>query len=242
MSAHNGFHHDNLNIHKDGPSHGQPPSPPPPPRHTHVPSRPPPPPPYSNSSYGPPYGSNPTYPNRRNNGSYGSQGVPPSYGYRDYNHEREFRDHRNPDHGPNHHAYPSYHSNPNSSNNSPYSTPRHHPIQNQQRQHHSQLRSSRSPPSIENYKLPKNRWIYPKKELAILSPSVLDGMPYHEEQLYRKKGIIFIISVAGLLKLNAMVIYAASVFFHRFYLRKSLKRYHHYVSIEKKKYFFHQFY
>lgn len=98
--------------------------------------------------------------------------------------------------------------------------------------HHTHDNYYSSPPRKPIlFKPKKNTWIFSAEELAYKTPSIMDGMTHGEELFNRSKGVKFIIQVASLLKLPQMVVYAASTFFHRFYLRYSMKRFHHYVSV-----------
>lgn len=86
----------------------------------------------------------------------------------------------------------------------------------------------RGPPRLT---IPKNTWLFSTEEIKANCPSVLEGMTLQEITFSISKGVNFILQVAAYLKLPQMVIYAAATFLHRFYLRYSLKKFHHYVSV-----------
>ncbi|ORY05601.1 cyclin-like protein, partial [Basidiobolus meristosporus CBS 931.73] len=60
------------------------------------------------------------------------------------------------------------------------------------------------------------------------TPSANDGIPYEKEVADRAKGCTFIVSVGMGLKLPQLTLATATVYFHRFYLRRSLKEFHYY--------------
>src|SRR4051794_6262621 len=66
-----------------------------------------------------------------------------------------------------------------------------------------------------------NQWLFTDAELAH-TPSVLDGLSVAEERFRRAKGVNFIIQAGILLKLPQLTLMTASVFFHRFYMRRSM--------------------
>lgn len=66
-----------------------------------------------------------------------------------------------------------------------------------------------------------SQWLFAESELAY-TPSVLDGLPVVEERCRRAKGVNFILQAGILLKLPMVTIGTASVFFHRFYMRRSM--------------------
>jgi hypothetical protein len=78
-----------------------------------------------------------------------------------------------------------------------------------------------------------NQWFFTQEEI-ISSPSILDGLPPTEERLRRAKGVNFIYQAGILLELPQITLYVAGVFFHRFYMRRSMveekQGIHHYVS------------
>lgn len=80
-----------------------------------------------------------------------------------------------------------------------------------------------------------SQWLFTDAEL-LSSPSILDGLDPAEERCRRAKGVNFILQVGMLLKLPQITLAVASVFFHRFYMRRSLcvehspqMALHHYV-------------
>jgi len=72
-----------------------------------------------------------------------------------------------------------------------------------------------------------SQWYYTKQDL-LKTPSVLDGYDLEREKVERLKGCTFINSVGMALKLPQITLASAAIFFHRFYMRQSLKRYHYY--------------
>ncbi|KAI8629403.1 cyclin-like protein [Xylariaceae sp. FL1651] len=66
-----------------------------------------------------------------------------------------------------------------------------------------------------------NQWFFTQDEI-ISSPSILDGLPPAEERLRRAKGVNFIYQAGILLELPQITLYVAGVFFHRFYMRRSM--------------------
>ncbi|WBW74385.1 P-TEFB associated cyclin, cyclin T Pch1 [Schizosaccharomyces osmophilus] len=72
-----------------------------------------------------------------------------------------------------------------------------------------------------------SQWIIRKEDLEY-TPSALDGIPLVQEQIQRSKGCNFIINVGLRLKLPQITLATANAYFHRFYLRFSLKDYHYY--------------
>lgn len=74
----------------------------------------------------------------------------------------------------------------------------------------------------------KNSWLYSAQELTTLTPSVKEGVPSKVEMIQRSKGVNFIVQVGSHLNLPQMTVNAASTFLHRFYLRYSLNKFHHY--------------
>ncbi|KAI0204757.1 cyclin-like protein [Astrocystis sublimbata] len=66
-----------------------------------------------------------------------------------------------------------------------------------------------------------SQWFFTQDEV-LSSPSVLDGLPPAEERLRRAKGVNFIYQAGILLELPQITLYVAGVFFHRFYMRRSM--------------------
>ncbi|EPX70452.1 P-TEFB associated cyclin [Schizosaccharomyces octosporus yFS286] len=72
-----------------------------------------------------------------------------------------------------------------------------------------------------------SQWIIKKEDLEY-TPSALDGIPLVQEEIQRSKGCNFIINVGLRLKSPQITLATANAYFHRFYLRFSLKDYHYY--------------
>ncbi|KAI0969954.1 cyclin-like protein [Xylaria arbuscula] len=66
-----------------------------------------------------------------------------------------------------------------------------------------------------------NQWFFTQDEI-LSSPSILEGLPPAEERLRRAKGVNFIYQAGILLELPQLTLYVAGVFFHRFYMRRSM--------------------
>ncbi|KAI0815898.1 cyclin-like protein [Xylaria sp. FL0064] len=66
-----------------------------------------------------------------------------------------------------------------------------------------------------------NQWYFTQDEV-LSSPSILEGLPPAEERLRRAKGVNFIYQAGILLELPQITLYVAGVFFHRFYMRRSM--------------------
>jgi hypothetical protein len=73
------------------------------------------------------------------------------------------------------------------------------------------------------------QWLFTKSEL-LLTPSIQGGMTSEQEKATRTKGVQLIQDVGTKLRLHQATIATAAMFFHRFYMRKSLVDFHHYVS------------
>ncbi|KAJ2900168.1 Cyclin pch1 [Zalerion maritima] len=67
----------------------------------------------------------------------------------------------------------------------------------------------------------RKQWIFTNNEI-ISSPSVLDGLSPAEERLRRAKGVNFIYQAGVKLDLPQVTLWVAGVFFHRFYMRRSM--------------------
>lgn len=80
-----------------------------------------------------------------------------------------------------------------------------------------------------------SQWIFTDDEI-LSTPSILDGLTAVDERCRRAKGVNFITQAGILLKLPQLTLAVASVFFHRFYMRKSLVPerggIHQYVSLQ----------
>lgn len=79
-----------------------------------------------------------------------------------------------------------------------------------------------------SYEDVNNQWIFTNEELIKYTPSRFDGFSYEEEKSIRSKAINFISSMGASLRVVQVAIASASVLFHRFYMRRSLKDVHHY--------------
>ncbi|KAK6958259.1 hypothetical protein Daesc_001056 [Daldinia eschscholtzii] len=66
-----------------------------------------------------------------------------------------------------------------------------------------------------------NQWHFTQDEV-LSSPSILDGLSPQEERLRRAKGVNFIYQAGILLELPQTTLYVAGVFFHRFFMRRSM--------------------
>ncbi|KAI9314612.1 cyclin-like protein [Dichotomocladium elegans] len=72
-----------------------------------------------------------------------------------------------------------------------------------------------------------DQWYFSKAEL-LESPSILEGMSFKEMEYDRSKGCLYLLAVAAKLNLPQLVVATACTFFHRFYMRHSMKRFHVY--------------
>ncbi|KAJ9157435.1 Cyclin pch1 [Pleurostoma richardsiae] len=66
-----------------------------------------------------------------------------------------------------------------------------------------------------------NQWFFTSDEVAS-TPSIAEGLPPAEERLRRAKGVNFIYQAGVLLDLPQITLWVAGVFFHRFYMRRSM--------------------
>ncbi|PQE12357.1 cyclin-K protein [Rutstroemia sp. NJR-2017a BVV2] len=66
-----------------------------------------------------------------------------------------------------------------------------------------------------------NQWIFTDAEIDS-SPSILDGLSPAEERYRRTRGVAFISAVCNLLQIPQVTLSAASLLFHRFFMRKSM--------------------
>ncbi|RUS23158.1 hypothetical protein BC937DRAFT_91845 [Endogone sp. FLAS-F59071] len=71
------------------------------------------------------------------------------------------------------------------------------------------------------------QWYF-KKEDLLRTPSIHSGYTYEQEKIDRAKGCSFILTVGMTLKLPQVTLATATVFLHRFYMRRSLKDYNYY--------------
>ena len=67
----------------------------------------------------------------------------------------------------------------------------------------------------------QGQWLFAPSELK-RTPSILDGMPFAQEQANRSKGVNFVTQVGILLKLPQLTLATASVYLHRFFTRHSM--------------------
>ncbi|KAF4594665.1 cyclin [Ophiocordyceps camponoti-floridani] len=65
------------------------------------------------------------------------------------------------------------------------------------------------------------QWSFTPEEVSS-SPSIIHGMPPAEERLRRAKGVNFIYQAGVVLDLPQITLWVAGVFFHRFFMRKSM--------------------
>jgi len=96
---------------------------------------------------------------------------------------------------------------------------------------------SPAPPALPDEVLMavESQWIFTESEL-LRSPSILDGLTPEKERENRSKGVNFILQVGIMLKLPQITLATASVFLHRFYMRRSMvdapgKPGYHYYSM-----------
>jgi protein BUR2 len=61
------------------------------------------------------------------------------------------------------------------------------------------------------------------------TPSIKEGMSPKDEKTNRTKGVNLIDSIGQKLRLHQVTIATAAMFFHRFYMRCTMQRFHHYV-------------
>lgn len=91
---------------------------------------------------------------------------------------------------------------------------------------------SPSPPTPAAPGTMASQWFFTQDEV-LSSPSILDGLPPTEERLRRAKGVNFIYQAGIILELPQITLFVAGVFFHRFYMRRSMVEekggIHHYV-------------
>ncbi|XP_046914270.2 cyclin K [Dermatophagoides farinae] len=72
-------------------------------------------------------------------------------------------------------------------------------------------------------------WYYDKSELK-RTPSILDGISYEKERMYRNEGARFILNAGLQMKLRYDTLATGVVYFHRFYMRHSFKVFPRYVT------------
>ncbi|KAI8972346.1 cyclin-like protein [Pilobolus umbonatus] len=74
------------------------------------------------------------------------------------------------------------------------------------------------------------QWYFTKEELHD-TPSIVDGIPFEQEQMDRIKGCHYLLAVGAKLNLYCspqLVVVTATTFFHRFFMRQSMRRFHVY--------------
>ncbi|KAI7861229.1 cyclin-like protein, partial [Spinellus fusiger] len=72
-----------------------------------------------------------------------------------------------------------------------------------------------------------DQWLFTKEEL-LDTPSILDGVTHEQEQMDRTKGCHYLLAVGAKLNLPQLVLVTATTFFHRFFMRQSIRRFHVY--------------
>ncbi|KAG2198354.1 hypothetical protein INT46_008232 [Mucor plumbeus] len=71
------------------------------------------------------------------------------------------------------------------------------------------------------------QWYFTKEEIQD-TPTILDGKSFEQEQIDRIKGCHYLLSVGAKLNLPQLVVVTATTYFHRFFMRQSMVRYHVY--------------
>ncbi|KAI9253151.1 cyclin-like protein [Sporodiniella umbellata] len=72
-----------------------------------------------------------------------------------------------------------------------------------------------------------DQWLFTKEDL-LDTPSIRDGVPIQQEILNRVKGCHYLLAVGAKLNLPQLVVVTAITFFHRFFMRQSMKSFHVY--------------
>ncbi|KAL0080702.1 cyclin-like protein [Phycomyces blakesleeanus] len=72
-----------------------------------------------------------------------------------------------------------------------------------------------------------DQWFFTKEEL-LDTPSIIDGLSFEQEQMDRTKGCHYLLAVGAKLNLPQLVLVTATTFFHRFFMRQSMRRFHVY--------------
>ncbi|KAI8381579.1 cyclin-like protein [Radiomyces spectabilis] len=72
-----------------------------------------------------------------------------------------------------------------------------------------------------------DQWYFSRDELFD-TPSIADGVSFAQEQMDRIKGCHYLLAVGAKLNLPQLVVVTAATFFHRFFMRQSMKRFHVY--------------
>ncbi|TGO39098.1 hypothetical protein BHYA_0060g00090 [Botrytis hyacinthi] len=98
-----------------------------------------------------------------------------------------------------------------------------------------------SPPRLSNHHLPPeqpfrqtehtlisemptkvlDQWLFTEAELKA-TPSILEGLSPEEERIRRAKGVSFMSSIGNMLHIPMTTVSVASLYFHRFYMRRSM--------------------
>jgi hypothetical protein len=86
---------------------------------------------------------------------------------------------------------------------------------------------SRAPSSSSSQRTP-SQWLFTKSETRA-TPSIKEGLDPKQERSNRFKGIQFIDRVGRKLRLHQHTIATAAMFFHRFFMRQTMQRFHYYV-------------
>ncbi|QSZ28955.1 hypothetical protein DSL72_003462 [Monilinia vaccinii-corymbosi] len=66
-----------------------------------------------------------------------------------------------------------------------------------------------------------DQWLFTEAELKA-TPSILDGLTPEEERIRRAKGVSFMSSIGNMLHIPMTTVSVASLYFHRFYMRRSM--------------------
>ena len=90
-------------------------------------------------------------------------------------------------------------------------------------------RTPQTPPPQLRYSK-RSQWFFTNSEI-LAAPSIIDknGVTPALEKANRSKGCQFIETVGHVLKLHQVTIATAAMFLHRFYMRQSMVKFHHYV-------------
>ncbi|KAI8142415.1 cyclin-like protein [Fennellomyces sp. T-0311] len=72
-----------------------------------------------------------------------------------------------------------------------------------------------------------DQWLFSKDDLKY-TPTVTEGFTVQQEQQDRTKGCLYLLAIATKLNLSQLAVATACTFFHRFYMRRSMMRYHVY--------------
>ncbi|TGO47419.1 hypothetical protein BOTNAR_0526g00020 [Botryotinia narcissicola] len=66
-----------------------------------------------------------------------------------------------------------------------------------------------------------DQWLFTEAELKA-TPSILEGLSPEEERIRRAKGVSFMSSIGNMLHIPMTTVSVASLYFHRFYMRRSM--------------------